>query len=180
MCMQFLLFFCRPQNLRILKPKEDNYSDNCSERAYKQGTTTVKEFTNKVIGHVESREKWRFRKRGKFMQLYGRFGSVKNSECTESSSAWMFVCFLCAIFTLLCMLILQKLCFYKEAVLLCFMLISLFFTSSKKGDNLSNRMGGSVRSTFQEVQRIHELEFSNTSFMLSLHFFSLSIMRWDK
>ena len=52
------------------------------------------------------------------------------------------------------------------------------FNSSKKGGNLSNRMGGLVRSTFQEVQRIHELEFSNASFMLSLHLFSLSIMRF--
>ena len=48
-----------------------------------------------------------------------------------------------------------------------------FFTPSKKWDNSSNRMGGSVRSTFQEVQRIHELEFLNVSFMLSLHFFIL-------
>ena len=39
-------------------------------------------------------------------------------------------------------------------------------------------MGGSVRSTFQEVQKIHELEFSNASFMLSLHLFSFSIMRF--
>ena len=31
--MQFLLFLCRPHNLRILQPKEDNYSDNCSGRA---------------------------------------------------------------------------------------------------------------------------------------------------
>ena len=50
------------------------------------------------------------------------------------------------------------------------MLISLFFTSSKKEDNLNNRMGGSVRSTFQKVQRIDELEFSYASFMLSLHY----------
>ena len=69
------------------------------------------------------------------------------------------------------MLILHKLCFYKESVLRCFMLISLLFTSSKKGDNWSNRMGGSVRSTFQGVQIIHDLEFLNASFMLSLHFF---------
>ena len=88
----------------------------------------------------------------------------------------MFVCFLYAIVTLLFMLVLHKLCFYKEAVLRCFMLISLFFTSSKKGDNSSNRMGGLVRSTFQEVQRIHELEFLNASFMLSLHLFLWSVM----
>ena len=67
------------------------------------------------------------------------------------------------------MLILQKLFFYKEGVLRCFVLISLIFTSSKKQDNLNDRVGGSVRSTFQEVQIIHELEFSNASFMLSLH-----------
>ena len=39
-------------------------------------------------------------------------------------------------------------------------------------------MGGSIQSTFQEVQRIHELKFLYASFMLSLHFFSLSIMRF--
>ena len=33
-------------------------------------------------------------------------------------------------------------------------------TSSDKEDDLSNRMRGSVRSTFQKVQRINELEFS--------------------
>ena len=82
---------------------------------------------------------------------------------------WM-LCFLYAIVTLWFMLIIHKLFFYKEAVLRCFMLISLFFTSSKKGDNSINRMEGSVQSTFQEVQRILELEFSNASFMLSLHF----------
>ena len=90
----------------------------------------------------------------------------------------MFVCFNYAIVTLLFMLILHKLCFYNEAVLRCFMLISQFFTSSKKGDSSSNNMRGLVRSTFQEVQRIHELEFLNASFMLSLHLFSLSIMRF--
>ena len=55
-------------------------------------------------------------------------------------------------------------------MLRCFMIISLFFTSSKKKDNSSNRMGGSVRSTFQKVQRTDELEFLNASFMLSLHY----------
>ena len=83
----------------------------------------------------------------------------------------MLVCLLYAIVALLFMLILQKICFYKEAVLRCFMLISLFFTSSKKGDNSSNRMGGPVRSKFQEVLRINELEVTNASFMISLHFF---------
>ena len=57
MCMQFLLFLCRPHNLRILQPKDDIYSDNCSGRAYKQGTTTEKGFTNKVLEHVEARER---------------------------------------------------------------------------------------------------------------------------
>ena len=54
------------------------------------------------------------------------------------------------------------------------------FNSSKKGGNLSNRMGGLVRSTFQEVQRIHELEFSNASFMLSLHFFNCRLCGFYK
>ena len=48
----------------------------------------------------------------------------------------------------------------QRAVLRCFMLISLFFTSSKKEDNSSNRMGGLVWSSFQKVKRIDELEFS--------------------
>ena len=138
--MQFLMFLCRPHNLRILQHKKKNYSDNHSGRSYKQGTMTVKGITNKVLEHIEATEGWWF------ARLDGRLGSVKNSEDTESSSAWMFVCFLYAIVTLLFMLILQRLCFYKEAVLRCFMLISLFFTSSKKEDNPSNRMGGSVRS----------------------------------
>ena len=68
------------------------------------------------------------------------------------------------------MLILHKLLFYKVAVLRCFVLISLFFTSSKKEDNLSNRMGGSVWSSFQKVQRIDELNFLYASFMISLRY----------
>ena len=57
MRMQFLLFLCRPRNLRILQHKEDNYSDNRSGRAYKQGTKTVKGITNKVLEDVEARER---------------------------------------------------------------------------------------------------------------------------
>ena len=68
------------------------------------------------------------------------------------------------------MLILHKLYFYKEAVLRCFVLISLFFTSSNKEDSLINSMGGSVRSSFQKVQRIDELKFLYASFMLSLRY----------
>ena len=147
--MQFLLFLCRPHYLQILQPKEDHYSDNCSGRA---------RFTNKVIEHVKARERWPFGERWQFARLDWMFGLVKNSEGTENSSAWMFVCFHYAIVTLLFMLIIHKLCFYKEAVLRCFMLISLFFTSSKNGDNSSNRMGGSVLSTCQGVQRIHEVQ----------------------
>ena len=153
MRMQFLLFLCRPHNSRILKHKKDHYSGNRSGRAYKQGNLAVKGLTNKVLKHVEATEGWRF------TWLDGRFGSVNNSEGTESSSYWIFVCFLYAIVALLFILILQKLCFYMDAVLRFFMLISLFFPSSKKGDNSSNRMGGSVRSTFQEVQIIHSLNF---------------------
>ena len=36
----------------------------------------------------------------------------------------------------------------------------------RKDDNLGNRMGGSVRSTFQKVQIIHDIEFEYASFML--------------
>ena len=142
--MQLLLFLCRPHNLRIFQPKEDNYGDNCSGRAYKQGTATVKGFTNKVIEHVEARERWQFQKRWIFVRLYGRFGSVKNSEDTDSSSSWMFVCFLYAIVTLIFMLILHKLCFYKEAVLRCFMLISLFLPPQRRGT--IQAIGWEVRS----------------------------------
>ena len=38
----------------------------------------------------------------------------------------------------------------------------------KKDDNSLNRIGGSVRSTIQKVQIIHELEFLYASFMISL------------
>ena len=144
--MQLLLFLCRPHNLRILQPKQYNYSKNCSGRA---------RFTNKVLEHVKARERWRWR----FARLDDwSFRSVKNSEGTESSSAFIFVCFHYAIVTLLFMLILQKLCFYKEAVLCCFMLISLFYTSSKNGVNSRYRTGGSVMSTFQGVHIIHGIQ----------------------
>ena len=137
--MHFLLFLCRPHYYEFWNTKR-RIRVNHSGRAYKQGTLTVKGLTNKVLEHIEATEGWWF------ARLDGRLGSVKNSEDTKSSSAWMFVCFLYAIVTLLFMLILHKLFFYKEAVLRCFMLISIFFTSSKKEDNLINRMGGSVRS----------------------------------
>ena len=52
--MQLLLFLCRPYNLRILQHKKNNYSDNHSGRAYKQGTLTVKVLTNKVLEHAEA------------------------------------------------------------------------------------------------------------------------------
>ena len=84
---------------------------------------------------------------------------VNNSKGTENSSALMFVCFIYSIVKLLFMLILQKLLFYKESVLRFMMLISMFFTSSKKGYDSSNRMVGLVRSTIQKFQRINELEF---------------------
>ena len=57
MRMQFLLYLCRPHNLRILQHKEDNYSDNHIGRAYKQGTTTVKGIINKVLEHVKATER---------------------------------------------------------------------------------------------------------------------------
>ena len=55
-------------------------------------------------------------------------------------------------------------------MLRCLILIGLFFTPSKKEDDSINRMVDSVRSTFQKVQRINELEFLYASFMLSLHY----------
>ena len=65
---------------------------------------------------------------------------------------------------------LQGLCFCKEAILYGFMILSLFRAPSKKEEDLRNRMGGSVRSKFQKVQRIHELECLYASFMLSLRY----------
>ena len=69
--MQFLPFLCRPHNVRILQPKEDNYIDNCSGRA---------RFTNKVLKHVEARERWRFGERWQFVRLDWRFGLVKTQK----------------------------------------------------------------------------------------------------
>ena len=40
----------------------------------------------------------------------------------------------------------------------------------QKDDNLCNKMGGLVWSTFQKVQIIHELEFLYASFMLSISY----------
>ena len=42
----------------------------------------------------------------------------------------------------------------------------------RKDDDLRNRMGGLVWSTFQKVQRIHELEFLYASFLLSFRYCS--------
>ena len=39
------------------------------------------------------------------------------------------------------------------------MILGLFHAPSKKEEDPRNRMGGSVQSTFQKVERIHELEF---------------------
>ena len=50
------------------------------------------------------------------------------------------------------------------------MILSIFHAPSKKEENSRNSMGVSVRSTFQKVQRINELEFSYASFMLSLRY----------
>ena len=66
------------------------------------------------------------------------------------------------------MRIIHKLCFCREAILYGFMFLGLFHDPSKEEDYLRNRMGGSFWSTFQKVQRIHELELSYASFMLSL------------
>ena len=57
------------------------------------------------------------------------------------------------------------------------------FTSSKNGDNLSNRMGGSFLSTFQGVQRIHELQFFVCFFyaIITLSFMRfLQVLFYDK
>ena len=51
-----------------------------------------------------------------------------------------------------------------------FMLFSIFHTPSKKEEDSRNRMGGSVWSTFQKIQIIHELEFLYASFILSLRY----------
>ena len=40
----------------------------------------------------------------------------------------------------------------------------------RKDDDLRNKMGGLVWSTFQKVQIIHELEFLYASFMISISY----------
>ena len=54
---------------------------------------------------------------------------------------------------------LQGLWFTKAAILYGFMILGLFHAPSEKEEDLINRMGGSVRSTFQKVERIHDLEY---------------------
>ena len=138
MCMQFLLFLFRPHNLRILQPKDDNYSDNCSA-CRSQGKMTIWE--NMTICAI-GLEVWF----GQKLRRYREFISLNFSMLP-----------LCYRYVIIYAYSTQ-ICFYKEAVLCCFMLISLFFTSSKNGNNSSNSMGGSVLSTFQGVQRIHEVQ----------------------
>ena len=75
------------------------------------------------------------------------------------------------LFSLSIMRFLQGLSFTKAAILYGFMIPGLFHASSKKGLDSRNRMGGSVRSTFQKVQRGHQLECSYASFMLSLRYY---------
>ena len=55
----------------------------------------------------------------------------------------------------------------KKRCYMVFMLLGLFHDPSKEEDYLINRMGGSFWSTFQKVQRIHEIELFYASFMLS-------------
>ena len=54
---------------------------------------------------------------------------------------------------------LQGLWFTKAAILYGFMILGIFHATSKKEEDSRNRVGVSVRSTFQKVERIHELEF---------------------
>ena len=49
-----------------------------------------------------------------------------------------------------------------------FMILSIFHAPSNKEEDSRNSMGGLVRSAFQKVQIIHELEFLYASFVLSL------------
>ena len=65
---------------------------------------------------------------------------------------------------------LQGLCFCKEAILYGFMILGIIHAPLKKEDDLRNIMGGLVRSTFQKVQIIHEIEFLYASCMLSLRY----------
>ena len=86
-------------------------------------------------------------------------------ELEFSNASFMLLLYL---FSLLIMMFLQGLWFTKAAILYGFMILGLFHTPSKKEEDSRNRMGGLVRSTFQKVQIIHELEFLYASFMLSL------------
>ena len=68
------------------------------------------------------------------------------------------------------MRIIHGLCFYKEAILCGFNIISIFHTPLKKREDSWNRMGGLVRSTFDKVHKVHELVFLYASVMLSLRY----------
>ena len=52
-----------------------------------------------------------------------------------------------------------------------FMLLIIFYNPPKKEEDSRNRMGDSDQSSFQKVQRIHELEFLYASFMLLLRYY---------
>ena len=65
----------------------------------------------------------------------------------------------------------------KAAILYGFMILGLFHSSSKKEVDSRNRMGVSVLSTFQKVERIHELEFFVCLFYAII---TLSFMRFYK
>ena len=51
-----LTVFMQTSQFTNFATQKKNYSDNHSERAYKQGTTKVKGLTNKVLKHVEATE----------------------------------------------------------------------------------------------------------------------------
>ena len=65
---------------------------------------------------------------------------------------------------------LQGLCFCKEAILYGSMILGIFHVPSKKEKDSRNRIGVSVRSTFQMVEVNHELKFLYASFILSLRY----------
>ena len=60
------------------------------------------------------------------------------------------------------------------------MILGLFHAPSKKEEDPRNRMVGSVQSTSQKVERIHELICLYASFMLSLHLFHYQLCGFNK
>ena len=86
------------------------------------------------------------------ISLYNEFKLEKRS--VTIILCYHYICFhypLCGFY--------KGLWFTKAAILYGFMILGLFCAPSKKEVDSRNRMGVSVWSTFQKVERIHEIEY---------------------